>query len=140
MEVKKMAVKGKGLAKGILNTFTMPNKMDNGGGFSSLLIRRRLNPVGGLTVMGVAGGAALFNEGLKGRNRAALGRVSYSDGMARMTSSFTSGAVPAMYRASGGNYEVFSDMAKSVVTTPGSIDDYGASPALISALYGMGGR
>ena len=57
-----------------------------------------------------------------------------------MTKSFNTGSVSAMHKASKGNYAAFSDMAEEVVNHTGlSIDDYGASPALISALYNMGG-
>lgn len=72
-----------------------------------------------------------------------MGHVSYDSGMARMTSNFQTGAVPAMMEASGGNYGTFSDMAKNVVSRPGlinKIEDNGATPEMISALYHMGGR
>lgn len=130
-------------AKTVGKALTKPNTIENGGGLSSLIVRRRVNTAGGLTIVGTVGAFSLANEGFKGHNRAKLGKISYDDGMARMTNSFTSGAVPAMKKASGGNYEAFSDMAEEVVATPGPLgrlDDYGASPALISALYGMGGR
>ena len=137
-----MAVQSKVLqgAKTLVDTFTTPNNLANGGGLSSFLVPRRVNAAGGMAIAGTIGAVTLVNEGFKGHNKATLGRVSYGDGMARMTKSFTTGAVPAMMRASGGNYEVFSDMAEEVVKAPFSIDDYGASPALISALYNMGGR
>ena len=137
-----MAIQNKVLqgAKSLGMALTKPNTIENGGGLSSLLIRRRVNTAGGLAITGAVGAVMLTNEGVKGHNVATLGRISYSDSMARMTNSFTTGAVPAMKRASGGNYEVFSDMAEEVVTKSMSIDDYGASPALISALYNMGGR
>ena len=48
-----------------------------------------------------------------------------------------------MHRVSGGNPGIFSDFAEEVVSSPGvtgKIDDYGATPELISALYNMGGR
>lgn len=132
------------VAKQILEgarTFTKPNTIANGGGLSSLLIPRRLTTAGGLTAVGIIGTVSLAKEGFKGRNRAVMGKVSYGDGMARMTNSFTTGVVPALHKASKGNYAVFSDMAEEVVNHTGiSIDDYGASPALISALYNMGGR
>ena len=134
-----MAISMKTL-KEVGEALTKPNTIENGGGLSSLLIRRRLNATGGMAVVGTVGAVTLASEGIKGHNRATLGRVSYGEGMARMTNSFTTGVVPAMKRASGGNYEVFSDMAEEVVTHPMSLDDYGASPALISALYNMGGR
>jgi hypothetical protein len=82
-------------------------------------------------------------EGLSQRNKAMLGKVSYADGPARMTNSFTSGVVDAMHKASDGNPAVFADMASSVVKGPGmtgAIETYGATPELISALYNMGGR
>lgn len=129
--------------KTIGKALTNPNTIENGGGLSSLIVRRRVNTAGGLTAVGIVGGITLASEGLKGHNRAKLGRVSYGDGPARMTNSFASGVVPAMKRASGGNYGAFSDMAEEIVASPGitgAIDDYGASPELISALYNMGGR
>lgn len=79
---------------------------------------------------------------LSASNRAAVGRVTYQPGLARMVGGTNTGAVEAMKRASQGDYGVFSEMAEKVVSN-GSftsfIDDYGASPALISALYNMGG-
>lgn len=129
--------------KTVGKALTSSNTIENGGGLSSLIVRRKFNTAGGLTAVGIVGGATLVSEGLKGHNRAKLGRVSYGDGPARMTNSFTTGAVQAMKRASGGNYAAFSDMAEEVVASPGltgMIDDYGASPELISALYNMGGR
>ena len=136
-----MAVQSKVLqgVKTLGKTFTNPNNIANGGGLSSLLVRRRANTAGGLAIAGTLGAVTLANEGFKGRNRATLGKISYDNGMARMTKSFTTGAVPAMKQISGGNYEVFSDMAQDVVAAPFALDDYGASPALISALYNMGG-
>lgn len=125
-------------AKNIVEAFTTPNNISNGGGLSSLIIKRKVNTAGGLAVAGTIGTVTLAHEGIKGHNKAKLGRVSYSDGMARMTNSFTSGAVPAMKRASGGNYGVFADMAEETVFS--GLDDYGATPELISALYHMGGR
>lgn len=67
------------------------------------------------------------------------------DGPARMTKSYTSGAIPAMMQASNGNYAAFSDMAEEVVSGHNNVlgsvlDDYGANPAMIASLYGMGGR
>lgn len=132
-----------GGAKAVANALTMPNTIENGGGMSSLLIRRRLNPLGGAVVVGGLGAATVAHEGFKGHNRAKLGKITYADGPARMTNSFTSGAVQAMHRASGGNYAVFSDMAEDVVKgqgTIGGLDTYGATPELVSALYNMGGR
>lgn len=141
-----MAIVKKAL-KGIGKALTTENKVFNSdgwhGGLSALLVPRQVNGAGAALIVG--GGAALSfgSAGLQSRNRAKLGRVSYSDGMARMTKSFTTGVVPAMKQASGGNYAVFADMAEEVVAgkgLDGMIDDYGASPALISALYNMGGR
>ena len=110
------------------------------GGLSALLIPRQVNGLGAAVIVGGGMALSITDQGTKSMNKAKLGRVSYSEGMARMTNSFTTGVVPAMKRASGGNYEIFSDMAEEVVTNPLNIDDYGASPALISALYNMGGR
>ena len=78
---------------------------------------------------------------LKGRNKNKVGRVSYADGPARMTNSFTSGAVPAMIQGSGGDYEVFEDMAEETlqpVNVFGRVlDDYGANGEMIRSLYNM---
>lgn len=127
--------------KGLGKAFTTPNTIENGG-LSALLVPRKVNAAGaGLIV----GGSFFFNagkEGVKGRNKAALGPVSYSGGPARMTQSFVSGSVQAMHDVSGGNYAAFSDMAGGVMagsTVGGKIENYGATPELISALYNMGG-
>lgn len=113
------------------------------GGITALLVKRQLNPVG----LGLAVAATTAFNGTKGavdaHSRVKHGQISYDSGMARMTSNFQSGAVPAMMEASGGNYAAFSDMAKHVVSRPGLINkvqDNGASPEMISALYHMGGR
>lgn len=113
------------------------------GGLTALVVPRQLNPAG-LAV--ATAGLTMFNMGKVGvdaHSRASMGKVVYDSGMARMTSNFQSGAVPAMMQASGGNYEVFSGMAKNVVSRGGimgGIQDNGANPAMISALYHMGGR
>ena len=113
------------------------------GGLTALLVPRQLNPVG----LGVAMvGMTAFNAGkgtVDAHSRASMGRISYESGMDRMTSNFQSGAVPAMMEASGGRYSTFADMAKNVVTRPGPINhlqDNGATPDMIAALYHMGGR
>lgn len=113
------------------------------GGLTALLVTRQLNPVG----LGVAMVGATALSGGKGaidaHSRAKYGQVSYDSGMARMTSNFQSGAVPAMMQASGGNYETFAGMAKNVVSRPGIIEkvqDNGATPEMIAALYHMGGK
>lgn len=140
-----MAGMAKKILKGAEKVFTSANTIADGGGLSSLLVTRKVNGLG----MGlIVAGGTVFNtgkEGLKARNRSRMGQISYVDGPARMTKSYTTGAVPAMMNASGGNYAVFSDMAENVVKSNGNIvssmlDDYGANPAMISALYGMGGR
>jgi hypothetical protein len=138
------------LAKKLLNAgkavgrvLTEPNTIANGGGLSSYLVPRRLTAPGAAIVLGGMGTISLANEGIKGRNKALMGKVSYVGGPARMTGSYTSGAVDAMHRASGGNYAAFSDMAEEVVQSrgvTGVLDTYGATPALISSLYNMGGR
>ena len=135
---KKLLKAGKVVGKAI----TAPNTVETGG-LSAYLVRREFNTAG---IALIATGATAFNfgkEGLKARNNAKMGRVSYGDGLTRMTKSFTSGVPQAMRRASGGNYAAFSDMAEEVVAGQGlfeTIDTYGANPALISALYNMGGR
>ena len=124
---------------------TTENTIANHGGLSSLFVPRKVNAKGAAFLIG---GAAVFNtgkEGLKAHNANKMGRISYMDGPARMTKSFTSGAVPAMMEASQGNYEVFSDMAEEVVSGHNNVfgsilDDYGANPAMIASLYGMRGR
>lgn len=127
--------------KTIGKALTQDNPIDDGG-ISSLLIPRQINGAGAALIIG---GGVMFNagsEGLKSRNRARLGSVSYSDGMARMTNSFTSGGVKAMHNLSKGDSAIFSDLAEEAVASPGiagKINDYGATPALISALYNMGG-
>lgn len=140
MAVSKKFLQG---AKTVGKALTQENRVDDYGGLSALLIRRQVNTGGAGLIIG---GVTAFNfakEGLKGHNRTKLGRITYADGPARMTSSYTSGAVKAMKRASGGNYAIFSDMAKEVVTNDsiaGRIDNYGVTPELVSALYNMGGR
>ena len=140
-----MAGMTKKILKEAVEEFTSPNNIANKGGLSSLLIPRKVNAKGAALLIG---GAAILNtgkEGLKARNVNKMGKISYMDGPARMTKSFTSGAVPAMMKSSKGNYEAFSDMAEEVVNghlnTFGTVlDDYGATPAMIASLYGMGGR
>ena len=133
----------KKVLKGIGKALTTENTIANDGGWSSLLIPRQVNAAGaGLIVAGTMG-ASLASEGMKSRNKNLMGRISYDSGLARMTNSFSSGAPEAMRRASGGNYEVFSDLAEEVVTSSslsGKLETYGATPELISALYNMGGR
>lgn len=131
------------VVKGIGKVLTEPNTIANGGGLSSILVPRRLTAGGAAVALGGIGALNIGNEGIKARNRAKLGRVSYIGGPARMTSSYTSGAVQAMHKASGGNYAVFSDMAEDVVQGTGIggiVENYGATPELVSALYHMGGR
>ncbi len=111
-----------------------------GGGVTSLLIPKVLSAKG---VAAAVVGSSLFKVGKSGwqaSNRLSMGQVSYADGMTRMTNSYTTGAVRAMKQASQGNYDVFSDMASQIVASPGfsRVDDYGATPQMISALYGMG--
>ena len=91
--------------------------------------------IGGLMAVQVG------DDMLKGRNKSKVGRVSYADGPARMTNSFTSGAVPAMIQGSGGDYEVFEDMAEETLQSDnvfGKVfDDYGANSEMIRSLYNM---
>lgn len=135
----------KKILKEAVETFTSPNNIANGGGLSSLLIPRRVNAKGAAILIGGAAVLTTGKEGLKARNVNKMGKISYMDGPARMTQSYTTGAVQAMMKASNGNYEAFSDMAEEVVNghmnpIGAVLDDYGATPAMVASLYGMGGR
>ena len=126
---------------GVGKTLFVPNPPSTGG-LSAFAVPWKLSGAGVAVALGGATGIGLLNQGVQTRNRVNLGKVSYST-PARMTGSFDSGVVQAMRRASGGNYNAFSDMAEEVVSSPGiipKIEDYGATPELISALYHMGGR
>lgn len=138
--MKKKIIEGLGKAG---KDFTKPNTVENGGGLSALLVPRKLNAKGGLALMGAATGGILISEGARGNSRARAGTISYGDSMARMTNSFNTGVVDAMQRSSGGDYEEFSEMAKDVLQSPSALtqlDDFGANPGMISALYNMGGK
>ena len=139
MEMKKLASG----AKKIFKSLTVENNLKNDGGWSSLLVKRQVNGKGIAVIAGASTLLSLGDTGIKTRNKTKMGRVSYGDGPARMTSSFTTGAVDAMKRASGNNPQVFSEMAQDVVTGSGiggKLETYGATPELISSLYNMGGR
>ena len=139
MEMKKLA----NGAKKIFKSLTVENNLKNDGGWSSLLVPRQVNGKGIAVIAGASTLLSLGDTGIKTRNKTKMGKVSYGDGPARMTSSFTTGAVDAMKRASGNNPQVFSEMAQDVVTGSGiggKIETYGATPELISSLYNMGGR
>ena len=140
-----MAGMTKKILKEAVETFTSPNTIANGGGLSSLLIPRRVNAKGAAVLIGGAAVLTTGKEGLKTRNVNTMGKISYMDGPARMTQSYTTGAVQTMIKASNGNYEAFSDMAEEVVNghmnpIGAILDDYGATPAMVASLYGMGGR
>ena len=139
MEMKKLA----NGAKKMFKSLTVENNISDGGGLSSLIIPRQVNGKGIAVIAGASTLLSLKDTGIKTRNKTKMGRVSYGDGPARMTSSFTTGAVDAMNRASGNNPQVFSEMAQDVVTgsgISGKMETYGATPELISSLYNMGGR
>ena len=139
MKMKKLA----NGAKKIFKSLTVENNLKNDGGWSSLLVKRQVNGKGIAVIAGASTLLSLGDTGIKTRNKTKMGRVSYGDGPARMTSSFTTGAVDAMKRASGNNPQVFSEMAQNVVTGSGiggKLETYGATPELISSLYNMGGR
>ena len=139
MKMKKLA----NGAKKIFKSLTVENNISDGGGLSSLIIPRQVNGKGIAVIAGASTLLSLKDTGIKTRNKTKMGRVSYGDGPARMTSSFTTGAVDAMKRASGNNPQVFSEMAQDVVTgsgISGKMETYGATPELISSLYNMGGR
>lgn len=131
-----------GLGK-VGKALTQENTIKNDGGLSSLLVPRQVNGAGAALIVGGSLAFTAGSKGLESRNRAKLGRISYSNGLARMTNSFTSGGVEAMHRVSGGNPAIFSDLAEESLSSggiAGRIEDYGATPELISALYNMGGR
>ena len=131
-----------GMVKKVIKTFTKPNVMSEGGGLSSLLVRRRINAKGAAVIIGAGTVIAAGNEGFKSHNISKAGRITYGGGPQRMTNSFTSGAVQAMHQVSGGNYAAFSDMAEEVVenrSIAGAIDNYGVTPNMIASLYNMGG-
>ena len=130
-------------AKKMFKSLTVENNISDGGGWSSLIIPRQVNGKGIAVIAGASTLLSLGDTGIKTRNKTKMGRVSYGDGPARMTSSFTTGAVDAMKRASGNDPQVFSEMAQDVVTGSGiggKLETYGATPELISSLYNMGGR
>lgn len=130
-------------AKKMFKSLTVENNISDSGGLSSLIIPRQVNGKGIAVIAGASTLLSLGDTGIKTRNKTKMGRVSYGDGPARMTSSFTTGAVDAMKRASDNNPQVFSEMAQDVVTGSGiggKIETYGATPELISSLYNMGGR
>lgn len=140
MALAKKALKGLGK---VGKALTQENTIKNDGGLSSLLISRQVNGAGAAVIVGGGMMLSMGNEGIKSSNKAKLGRVSYGGGPARMTQSFTGGSLEAMHKISGGNTAVFSDLAEEVVTGRGplgSLETYGATPELISALYNMGGR
>ena len=139
MKMKKLA----NGAKKMFKSLTVENNISDGGGLSSLIIPRQVNGKGIAVIAGASTLLSLGDTGIKTRNKTKMGRVSYGDGPARMTSSFTTGAVDAMKRASGNNPQVFSEMAQDVVKSrgiSGKMETYGATPELISSLYNMGGR
>ena len=132
----------KGAAKGVDNFMFREGR----GLMHSEIIPKHFTAKGAVAVGG--GLLALKGTGelIRGAGATRHGYISYGDGPAKMTNSFTSGAVQAMHEASKGNYEVFSDMARDVVKPSlasgigGRLDDYGADANMISALYNMGGR
>lgn len=139
MEMKKLA----NGAKKVFKSLTVENNLKNDGGWSSFIVPRQVNGKGIAVITGASTLLSLGDTGIKTRNKTKMGKVSYGDGPARMTNSFTTGAVGAMKRASGNNPQVFSEMAQDVVTGSGiggKIETYGATPELISSLYNMGGR
>ena len=139
MKMKKLA----NGAKKMFKSLTVENNISDGGGLSSLIIPRQVNGKGIAVIAGASTLLSLGDTGIKTRNKTKMGKVSYGDGPARMTSSFTTGAVDAMKRASGNNPQVFSEMAQDVVIgrgIGGKLETYGATPELISSLYNMGGR
>lgn len=124
-------------------SMTQPNNMDNGGGLSSIFVPRKVNLKGGRAAVGVITTASLISGGASARSKSKMGEISYGDGMARMTDAFNTGGVEAMKRISHGDYEAFSEMAGDALqdtSLTSKIDDFGANPGMIAALYGMGGN
>lgn len=142
MGLGKRILEGSGaISKAVFNGLTRDNlPFNEGGGFSSLIIKKTLNPAGLTLATGGMMAYSFGKGGLEAHNLKTLGRTSYS-GMTRMTSAYTSGAVEAMHRVSGGDYGAFAGMAENVVKSPGisHLDDFGANSKMISALYNMGG-
>lgn len=130
---------GKMLTKAV-DVLTKPNTDP----ITKHIVPRQANWKGAALAVGGVAALTMGNETWKGANAGKMGRVSYMDGPARMTNSFTSGAVKDMHRISNGNYGVFADMATEVMASNNmfgkALDDYGANEKLISALYHMGGR
>lgn len=134
---------GKKILKGAWNATTMDNLTpETGGGLTSAVITKQVNGLGfGLLGLATAG-FGIAKESFGAANRRKLGSITYQDGLTQMTNSFGSKAVPTMMKASKGDYQAFAGMAGNVVKSPGlnKIDDFGATPAMIAALYNMGGR
>ena len=101
---------------------------------------RIFTPAGAALAIGGTMLATVGSEALDNHGKRVVGRVNY-DIPARLTSDFTSGTVEALHRASGGNYEAFADMANEIVSSPnaiqGFLDDHGANPQFIRAMYNM---
>ena len=117
--------------------FTRPGK-----GISNMeFVPRVFTGPGVALAIGLTGLASIASDAHYGAGASKVGRVSYADGPAKMTKSFTSGAVEAMNEAANGDYAVFSEMAapmfKSNNQVARVIDDYGANPAMIRSVYGM---
>ena len=129
-----------GMVKKVFNAVTTTNTIESGGGLSSLLVPRKMNALGSVLTLG---GMAMFGTGkevYKARNQMKTGTVKYLGGPARMTHSFTSGAVQSMNKVARGDYAAFSDMAEEAMTNTGvygAIENYGVTPQFISAVYGM---
>ena len=128
------------MVKKVFNALTEPNTIDKGGGLSSLLVPRKVNALGTALALG---GMTIFSTGkevYKARNQMKTGTVKYLGGPARMTKSFTSGAVQGMNRMAKGDYMAFSDMAEEAMTNTGiygNLENYGVTPQFVSAVYGM---
>lgn len=106
-------------------------------------VPRVLTAPGMLVTTGLVLGGTLVSDMLTGYGESRTGPVTYAEGHSKMTAPFTSGAVPAMKRASRGDPEVFRELANEAVSSSSmlahAIDDHGANPAFIRSLYNMGG-
>lgn len=139
------------MIKKMLGAVTTANKIDDGGGLSSLLIPVKANALGVGLVLGGMTALGTGRETRKLHNQAAMGRISWQGTAARMTSNYerngslkmTSGTTTAIRQAAqSGNYQLAYDMTEQTLQGPdigGQLETYGVTPKFVSSIYGMGG-
>ena len=126
---------------GMIKKMIEPNKIQDGGGLSSLLVPVKASPLG-VSVIG-AGilGVSAVNNLVATRNKHTLGRITYMGRPARMTSSVPNSPIASgITRVSGGNPELAAGIIEDVMTNDsitGKIQNYGVTPQFVSAFYGM---